>query len=117
MAHWRVFLDSDVIRYVDLDGKDYDVKITAIKKDKVKGSGGKTTGKAFLTLEGREKPLACGTETLAQIAALYGNDTRAWIGKWITLWPDPTVKYGGQAVGGVRVRPKAPQPETKAAAK
>lgn len=114
MSHWRTFLDSDVIRFVDLGGKDHDVKIASVKKGKVKGTGGKETGKAMLTFEGKDKPLGAGAETLSQIAALYGSDTRQWVGKWITLWPDPTVKYGGGPVGGVRVRDKAPKKdETK----
>ena len=61
MSHWRTYLDSDVIRYVDLDGKDYDVKITAVKRGKVVGTGGKATGKALISFEGREKPLGIGS--------------------------------------------------------
>lgn len=106
--HWRTFLDSDVIRYVDLQDQEFTLKIVAVKRDKVKGKNGKATGKAFISFEGREKPLAAGAETLEQIGALYGHDTRKWPGCWITIWPDPSVKYGGVAVGGVRVRPTVP---------
>jgi hypothetical protein len=109
VSHWRTFLDSDVIRFVDLDGKEYDLTIAKVTKGKVVGTGGKSTGKAMISFEGREKPMGCGTAILAQIAALYGNDTKAWIGKRITIYPDPTVKYGGAAVGGIRVRPAAPK--------
>jgi hypothetical protein len=111
--HWRTFLDSEVIRYVDLDGREYTLQIKAVKKGKVTGSGGKASGKAIISFEGREKPLGAGAEVLAQIATLYGNDTRQWPGKWITIYPEPSVKYGGAKVGGVRVRPivpEAPQP-------
>lgn len=108
MAHWRTFLDSDVIRYVDLNGQDYTVQIKSVKKGKVTGKSGKSTGKAMIYFEGREKPLGCGAETLEQIGRLYGSDTRTWPGKWITIWPDPDVKYGGEKVGGVRVRNVVP---------
>jgi hypothetical protein len=111
MSHWRTYLDSDVIRYVDLDGRDHDVQIAAVKRGKVTGTGGKSTGKAMINFAGREKPLGAGTAILSQIAALYGNDTKDWVGKWLTIYPDPTVKYGGAAVGGVRIRPNPPKKE------
>ncbi len=109
MTHWRTYLDSEVIRYVDLDGKDYDVKIAKVKKGKVKGSGGKESGKCLLYFEGRDKPLGCGAEILTQIAALLGNNTQKWPGVTITIWPDPSVSFGGVRVGGVRVRSKLPE--------
>ena len=111
MTHWRTFLDSDVIRYVDLNGQDHTVQIKAVKRGKVTGKNGKGTGKAMIYLEGKEKPIGAGAELLQQIQNLYGSDTRTWPGKWITIWPDPTVKYGGEAVGGVRVRPVVPKVE------
>lgn len=109
MTHWRTFLDSDVIRYVDLDGKDYTLQIKAVKKGKVVGAGGKSSGKAMITFEGREKPMGAGTQILTQIGALYGNDTRKWPGRWITIWPDPSVSFGGEKCGGIRVRPVVPK--------
>lgn len=106
--HWRTFLDSDVIRYVDLQGQEYTLQIKSVKKGKVKGKGAKETGKAMIYFEGRERPLGAGAEILEQIGRLYGNDTRKWPGRWVTIWPDPTVKYGGEAVGGVRIRNVVP---------
>jgi len=117
MTHWRTFLDSDVIRYVDLQGQDYTVQIKAVKKGRVKGKTGKDTGKAMIYFEGREKPLGAGAEILEQIGRLYSNDTRKWPGKWVTIWPDPTVKYGGEAVGGVRIRPEVPKVSSPAGQK
>lgn len=115
MAHWRTFLESDVIRYVDLQDREFTLRITKVAKGKVTGSGGKQSGKAMITFEGKEKPLAAGTAILNQIAALYGNDVASWTGKLITIYPDPSVTYGGAAVGGIRVRNAIPK-ESKAKA-
>jgi hypothetical protein len=110
MSHWRTFLDSDVVRFVDIQDKgDLSLQIKEVKRGKVVGTGGKATSKAMITFEGAEKPMGCGTAILSQIAALHGNDTKAWPGKWIAIYADPTVKYGGAAVGGIRVRPTAPK--------
>ena len=115
MTHWRTFLDSEVVRYVDImDKGDLTVRIKAVKKGKVAGAGGKQSAKAMLTFEGAEKPLGAGTAVLSVIGQLYGNDTRKWPGKLITIYGDPTVKFGADTVGGVRVRPVAPkEPEQK----
>ena len=107
MAHWRTFLESDVIRFVDLT-RDYAVKIEKVIKGKVTGTGGKQSGKAMIHLYGWPKPIAAGTEVLSMIAGLYGADTKEWIDQWIQIWPNPDVKFGGAKVGGVRVRPNAP---------
>lgn len=106
--HWRTFLDSDVIRYVDLQDKEYTLRIKRIEKGKVTGSGGKKSGKAMIWFEGREKPLGAGSTILKTIASLYGNDTRSWISKEVTIYPDPSVTFGGERCGGVRVRPYIP---------
>lgn len=37
------------------------------------------------------------------LVALYGSDSAACIGKRITLFRDPEIKFGGDAVGGIRI--------------
>jgi len=107
--HWRTFLDSDVIRYVDLGDRDYTLRIAKVVKGKITGAGGKSSTKAMLYFEGREKPLGAGTAILRTIAQLYGNDVATWPGKLITIYPDHTVTFGGAVVGGIRVRPAIPK--------
>lgn len=108
MSHWRTYLESDVVRFVDLT-RDYAVKIREVKKGKVTGSGGKQNGKAMIYLHGWPKPIAAGTAFLSMVAGIYGNDTKAWIDQWVTIYGDPNVSFGGQKVGGVRVRPEPPK--------
>ncbi len=114
MTHWRSFLDSEVVRFVDIADKgDVTLRIKQVKKGKVKGAGGKENSKGMITFEGAsDKPLAAGTTILAAIGSLYGNDTRKWPGKLITIYGDPDVQFGGAKVGGVRVRPAVPKEPT-----
>lgn len=37
------------------------------------------------------------------LAKFWGIDASAWIGQSITLYNEPTVKWAGQAVGGIRI--------------
>jgi hypothetical protein len=105
--HWKSLLESDVLRFVDID-RDHTVRIKKVEKGKVTGSGGKSSGKGMLWFDGAAKPMAAGSGVLATIAELYGKAPSKWVGQWITIYPDPTVKYGGAAVGGVRVRSEKP---------
>lgn len=105
--HWRALVESDVLRFVDID-RDYTLRIKKVEKGKVTGTGGKSSGKGMIWFDGAEKPMAAGSGVLSTIAGLYGKSPKGWVGKWLTIYPDPTVKYGGAAVGGVRVRPEVP---------
>jgi hypothetical protein len=44
----------------------------------------------------------CKTMRRVLIAA-WGDKGKAWIGKSLTLYGEPSVKFGGDAVGGIRV--------------
>jgi hypothetical protein len=37
------------------------------------------------------------------LAAVYGKETDAWAGKRVTLYCDPDVQFGGEAIGGTRI--------------
>jgi hypothetical protein len=109
MAHWRTYIESDVIRFVDLGTREATVRISKVERGKVTGIGGKVAGKPMLHLEGKDKPIAANSTICRTIAGLYGNDTAAWVGKFITIYGDPDVSYGGEKVGGIRVRPTIPK--------
>lgn len=37
------------------------------------------------------------------LVAVWGKDASAWVGKSLKLYGDPTVKFGKEAVGGIRI--------------
>lgn len=41
---------------------------------------------------------------LRVLAGAWGRDSSAWIGKYAQLYFEPSVKYAGKEVGGIRVR-------------
>lgn len=45
---------------------------------------------------------------------MLGHETDDWVGKRITLFVDPTVKYKGERTGGVRIRSNLPTAAAKA---
>ncbi len=113
---WKAYFDSDVLRFVDLT-REYVVQIESVKKGKVTGSGGKQSGKPIIKFVGWPKPLAACAEVCSMIENMYGKYPSKWVGKWLTIWPDPTVKFSGRTVGGVRCRPTPPDEKQQEQAK
>lgn len=56
-----------------------------------------------LDISGGHKPwLPC--KTMRRVLSFaWGTDAEAWVGRWVELYRDPTVKWAGDAVGGIRI--------------
>lgn len=54
------------------------------------------------------QPMLLNKTNLRLLAAMLGDDTDGWIGKEVEVYHDPSISYGGQLVGGLRVRPPRP---------
>ena len=62
--------------------------------------------KPILHMRGAPKGMVLNKTNIKALAALCGSmDSNAWIGKVVNLYNDPTVSFGGQTVGGLRIRP------------
>jgi hypothetical protein len=53
-----------------------------------------------------KKRLVCNKTNVRAIKSHYGREVCDWVGKAVTLYFDPSVKFGRETVGGVRIRPK-----------
>lgn len=49
------------------------------------------------------RPWRPGKSMRRVIVACWGSDVKEYVGRRVTLWCDPSVRFGGQEVGGVRV--------------
>lgn len=54
-------------------------------------------------LEESDRPFKPSKTVRRILMTAWGTDTDAYIGRRITLYCDPTVKFGGMEVGGIRV--------------
>ena len=69
-----------------------------------------TSKKGVLYFNENIKPLIVNKSKLKPLVNKYGFEVESWIGKQITLYFDPTVKFGKEITGGIRV--KIPEPKT-----
>jgi hypothetical protein len=57
------------------------------------------------------KPLLLNKSNRTRLEAIFGtDDTGAMIGRQVNVFNDPMVEFGGQVVGGLRIRPVANTP-------
>lgn len=54
-------------------------------------------------LDGGHKPWKPCKTTMRVLAALWGPRAGEWVGRSVRLYRDPTVRYGGVEVGGIRI--------------
>ncbi len=91
--------------------RDVTVEIEKVVAGELVSEGNKKTRKPILHLVGKEKRFAANVTNSRVIAGMYGNDTRQWVGKLITLYPT-TTKFGRDTVDCIRVRGAIPKGKT-----
>lgn len=124
MTHYKTMIDTEFLGQWDLPG-DRDVTVTLAKVERYTPEGPKRTktvnGKKVeernkrlaISFVGKRKKWLAGPVSQKTLARLYGNNVEDWIGKKVSLYVDPMVKFGGEVTGGVRIRETAPRgPET-----
>ena len=90
--------DSTQVNADDLTGGDRTVTITGVKK----GTADQPVDIELAEFPGRVyRP--CKSMRRVLVAA-WGADAGTYIGRRVTLYNDPTVRWGGQTVGGIRIR-------------
>lgn len=86
---------SDQLNYDDLIGGPITVKITGLK-------AGSDEQPVIVEIEGRRPFKPCKSMRRVMIR-VWGDKGRDWIGKRMTLYGDPHVRFGGVEVGGIRI--------------
>lgn len=59
------------------------------------------------------RPWRPGKSMRRVLAAAWGTNTKTWVGKRVTLYCDPDVRFGGEAVGGTRISHMSDLPDGK----
>jgi hypothetical protein len=86
---------SDRVNADDFMAGPETVTITAVKR-------GDPDTPVAVHIEGRKPYYPCKSMRRVLISA-WGDNGADWVGKSMTLFTDPSVKFGGVAVGGIRI--------------
>lgn len=99
--HWKKCFGSEHLEAADLDGKAVTLTITGIEATKVEGEG-EAVAKMLIRFKGKAKTTWIAPVTSAHcMAAMFGDDTDAWVGKRVTVAPQKVEAFG-EIVDAVR---------------
>ena len=104
MPHFKKYFPTGFIDESDLP-EPRQVTIESVKVEDVQlpGTSSKER-KVVLAFVGAKKRMILNKTNAKRIAKMHGNKTEGWTGKEITLYFDPSVMFGRDRVGGVRVK-------------
>ena len=110
-SDWRNMFDRDYIGHFDLQ-EDVTVTISRVVCKELTNKNGKSK-KPILHFEGKDKGYAACKTSCKAIAGMYGNKTKDWVGKKITLFATTCEAFGESNVDCIRVRPTIPKEAAK----
>ena len=90
---------SDQLNAEDLLAGPQTVTIVNVRK----GSSGEQPVDVVLAEYGPGRPFKPSKTVRRVLVACWGPDATAYVGRRMTLYRDPDVRFGGEAVGGIRV--------------
>ena len=93
--------DSDWLKKDDTNYKGMNVVISKVTEEEV---GQEKERKLALHFRGDVKAMLLNKVNLRILAAMFGTDTKDWMGEAVNVYNDPTVNFNG-ATGGLRLRP------------
>lgn len=115
-THWKKFQDNNYVGEYMFDGTDKDLVLTikdTFLEEVFEPNSNKTTNERVISFEEIPQKLICNTTNAKRIEKLFESPfVEDWVGKKIALYFDKTVKFGGQCVGGIRVRTTKPADTT-----
>lgn len=104
MAKISEMLPSNYLKQSDFP-EDYVVTIRGIERKNIAMDGKPAEYKWLATFAEFEKPMVLNSTNIQLMAKACGSDdTDDWIGKQIIVYVDENVSFGGELVGGLRIR-------------
>ncbi|PKH21441.1 hypothetical protein CIG19_16715 [Enterobacterales bacterium CwR94] len=89
---------SDQINFEDVQNKSITATIKSVR-------AGNKEQPVFIDLDGYDgRPYKPSLSMRRVLVGGWGNDGKDWVGKSLTLVGDPSVKFGGVKVGGIKVK-------------
>jgi len=96
-------IESKYLKQSDVEGE-VPVTITGIKKVNVARDDEEPEYRWTVKFQEFPKPMVLNVTNLKRLAKACGDDTDEWMGKTVVLYVDPDIEFGGNVVGGLRLR-------------
>ncbi len=113
-THWKKMTNPNYMGdYSIPQGQDLIATISHVAREKVVGVGGKSEMEVVAHFSDGNKPLILNKTNMKTITSIYKTPyIEDWKGRAIQIYYDPTVKFGRDTVGGLRIRNFVPEQKT-----
>lgn len=110
-THWKKMTNPNYMGdYSIPDGQDLIATIDYVAQEKVVGVGGKSEVEVVAHFSDGNKPLILNKTNMKTIQKIYKTPyIEDWKGRMIQIYYDPSIKFGRETVGGLRIRPFIPE--------
>lgn len=109
-------IESKYLKQSDIDD-DMTVTVQALKRVNVARDDEDPDYKWVVKYAEFEKPMVLNATNIKRMAKALGDDTDDWIGNSVVLYVDPDIEFGGNVVGGLRIRAVKKQAQQQPKAK
>ena len=111
MTHWKKLTNPNYLgEYAIPPGQDLIVTISYVAEEEVTGNNGRKENEVVAHFSDFEKPMILNKTNLKTIQMIcHSPYIEEWTGHQIQIYYDPTVKFGRETVGGLRIRPFKPK--------
>lgn len=96
-------IESKYLRQQDVDGE-IPVTVHALKKVNVARDDEDPEYRWTVKFAEYPKPMVLNVTNLKRMAKALGDDTDGWLGNQVILYVDPDIEFGGNVVGGLRIK-------------
>lgn len=104
MAKVGEMIESKYLKQSDIEDE-ATVTVAKVGKANVAREGDEPEYKWLIKFEEFKKPMVLNSTNIKRLArACNSDDTDNWAGKKVVLYVDPDVEFGGNVVGGLRIR-------------
>lgn len=105
-------IESKYLKQSDVDGE-MAVTVKGVKKVNVARDDEDPEYRWTVLFTEFPKPMVLNVTNLKRLAKALGDDTDEWTGNQVLLYVDPDIEFGGNVVGGLRIK-RLPTPGGKA---
>ena len=110
-THWKKLTNPNYMGDYSLPpGGDLIATIDYVAHEKVVGVGGKTEMEMVAHFSDGNKPMVLNKTNMKTISQIYGTPyIEEWRGRAIQIYFDPSIKFGREVTGGLRIRKFIPE--------
>ena len=109
-------IESKYLKQSDIGNEEVPVTVMGVKKVNVARDDEDPEYRWTVAFKDFAKPMVLNVTNLKRLAKALGDDTDDWNGRQVCLYVDPDIEFGGNVVGGLRIKAlRSPAAKARAA--